>query len=105
MSSIEAATERKAINVGKPSQVLASWLLGKFNLKADETIMIGDRLDTDVNFGVRSGMCSALVLTGCASINDLKQLLIKNESNLNKDESQNMMPTLVFPHVGLMVQD
>ena len=105
MSSIEAATTRTAINVGKPSPVLASWLLEKFNLKADETMMVGDRLDTDVKFGVCSGMmCSALVLTGCASVSELKQLLIKNEGNIN-EESHNMMPTLIFPHVGLMANN
>jgi ribonucleotide monophosphatase NagD (HAD superfamily) len=50
----------------------------EFNLDVNETMMIGDRLDTDVKFGNCSGMkCSALVLTGCSTVNEVEDLFDK----------------------------
>ena len=62
--------------------------------------MIGDRLDTDVKFGNCSGMkCSALVLTGCTTVNEIKELIAKDDDN-----SLEMMPTIMFSHVGYIVE-
>jgi ribonucleotide monophosphatase NagD (HAD superfamily) len=33
--------------------------------------MIGDRLETDIRMGIESGMATALVLTGDATLDDL----------------------------------
>ncbi|EED94241.1 hypothetical protein THAPSDRAFT_261766, partial [Thalassiosira pseudonana CCMP1335] len=71
VSAIETASGRKAINVGKPSLVLAKWIMKEYGLKAAETIMVGDRLDTDIKFGNGGGMKSALVLTGCATTENI----------------------------------
>ncbi|KAL7540201.1 hypothetical protein ACHAXR_012864 [Thalassiosira sp. AJA248-18] len=99
VSSIEAASGRTAINVGKPSPVLASWIKEEYNLNRDETMMVGDRLDTDVTFGNTGGMkSSALVLTGCTTLKEIKELFRKEENK----ECQDMMPTIIFPHVGFM---
>ncbi|KAL3799716.1 hypothetical protein HJC23_010366 [Cyclotella cryptica] len=104
VSSVEVASGRTAINVGKPSPVLANWLMEEFNLNLDETMMIGDRLDTDVKFGNCSRMkCSALVLTGCTTVNEIEELMLRMEGDTNKEESREMIPTTIFPHVGYMV--
>ena len=61
-------------------------------------MMIGDRLDTDVKFGICSGMkCSALVLTGCTTVKELEELM--------KDKPLEMIPTVIFSHVGHMDND
>jgi ribonucleotide monophosphatase NagD (HAD superfamily) len=75
----------------------------EFNL--NETMMIGDRLDTDVKFGNCSGMkCSALVLTGFTTVNDVEDMIDKAvASGSNLEELSEMMPTLIFPHVGCMI--
>jgi ribonucleotide monophosphatase NagD (HAD superfamily) len=77
----------------------------EFNLDVNETMMIGDRFDTDVKFGNCSGMkCSALVLTGCTTVNDVEDMIDKAAvSASNVEELLEMMPTIIFPHVGCMV--
>jgi ribonucleotide monophosphatase NagD (HAD superfamily) len=39
---------------------------------AERTIMVGDRLETDVRMAVNAGMKSALVLTGDSKLTDLE---------------------------------
>lgn len=103
VSSVEAASGRAAINVGKPSPVLANWIMEEYSLNKDETMMIGDRLDTDVKFGNTSGMkSSALVMTGCTTANEIEQLVVEDGGNAGMEERQEMIPSVIFPHVGYM---
>jgi ribonucleotide monophosphatase NagD (HAD superfamily) len=78
----------------------------QYNLKADETIMIGDRLDTDVKFGNSGRMrSSALVLTGCTTVDEMEELVLHVQNGESGEERSDMIPTIIFPHVGLMVAD
>ena len=95
VSAVETASGRTAINVGKPSQTLSNLIMEVYGLNAEKTLMVGDRLDTDITFGNESGMKSALVLTGCTTASVLK------------DDARNseMIPSVIFPHVGFMFDD
>jgi NagD protein len=65
LAAIEASTGARAeAIVGKPSPHMAATLLERLALSADGTILIGDRLSTDVRMAHEAGMASALVLTG-----------------------------------------
>ena len=65
LAAIEASTGARAeAIVGKPSPHMAAALLDRLALPADDTIVIGDRLLTDVRMAREAGMASALVLTG-----------------------------------------
>eukprot|EP00984_Skeletonema_dohrnii_P013341 scaffold5503_cov112-Skeletonema_dohrnii-CCMP3373.AAC.3 len=96
--AVEMASGRTAINVGKPSSTLSELIMDVYGLKAEETLMVGDRLDTDITFGNDSGMKSALVLTGCATSSDIASVM-------KDDESSQMIPSVIFPHVGYMFDD
>jgi ribonucleotide monophosphatase NagD (HAD superfamily) len=61
---IEQATGRRPVVVGKPSAVLAEALTREHGLTAANTLMVGDRLDSDIAFGKNGGFRTALVLTG-----------------------------------------
>ena len=65
LAAIEASTGARAeAIVGKPSPHMAATLLDRLALPPDDTILVGDRLMTDVLMAREAGMASALVLTG-----------------------------------------
>ncbi len=72
LAAIEASTgERAEAIVGKPSPHMAAALLDRLALSASDTILVGDRLLTDVRMAHEAGMVSALVLTGATTVNSL----------------------------------
>ncbi|KAI0527800.1 4-nitrophenylphosphatase-like protein [Xylaria bambusicola] len=55
----------KPTALGKPSQAMMDAIEGKFRLDRARTCMVGDRLDTDIQFGIDGGLGGTLaVLTG-----------------------------------------
>ncbi|MES1911278.1 MAG: hypothetical protein MHM6MM_003731 [Cercozoa sp. M6MM] len=64
------ASDKRPINSGKPEKDFAVSVLEHFGVLASRTLMVGDRLDTDVLFGKHSGMRTALVLTGVCNQED-----------------------------------
>jgi NagD protein len=65
LAAIEASTGTTAeAVVGKPSRHMAETLLERISLAPADTVLVGDRLLTDVRMAHEAGMASALVLTG-----------------------------------------
>lgn len=65
MAFIEASTGRRPdLIVGKPHGGIVEAALQRTGLTADEMAMVGDRLYTDVETGLRHGMTAILVLSG-----------------------------------------
>ena len=65
MAFIEASTGRRPdLIVGKPHTGIVEAVLRRTGLKANELAMVGDRLYTDIETGLRSGMLSILVMSG-----------------------------------------
>ncbi len=69
IAAIEACTNTpvEAV-VGKPSNYMAEAILGLLNLPAEQCLMTGDRLETDVLMGLDAGMAAALTLTGATDL-------------------------------------
>ena len=74
ISAIETASGRKAICVGKPSKELGNNIITKFNLNPSKTIMIGDRIDSDLYFGKNAGFKTCIVLSGVTDLEMLQEL-------------------------------
>lgn len=56
---------KEPLALGKPSQAMMDAIGGKFKLDRAKTCMVGDRLDTDIKFGIEGGLGGTLaVLTG-----------------------------------------
>ena len=56
---------QEPLALGKPSQAMMDAIEGKFQLDRKKTCMVGDRLNTDILFGVEGGLGGTLgVLTG-----------------------------------------
>jgi NagD protein len=53
--------------VGKPSPFMTDAILSLLELPPTECIIIGDRLETDIQMGINAGMASALTLTGATT--------------------------------------
>ena len=65
IAAIEACTgARVEAVVGKPSRHMIQAILALLDLPAERCIITGDRLETDVQMGLSSGMAAALTLTG-----------------------------------------
>lgn len=73
ISSVPLAnmTGTKPLSLGKPSQAMMDAIEGKFQLDRERTCMVGDRLDTDIKFGVEGKLGGTLaVLTGVSKKED-----------------------------------
>jgi len=58
-------TGQKPLALGKPSQAMMDAIEGKFNFDRKRACMVGDRLDTDIKFGLEGKLGGTLaVLTG-----------------------------------------
>lgn len=65
MAPLINASGQKPLELGKPSQAMLDAVEGKFQLDRARTCMIGDRLNTDIKFGVDGKLGGTLhVLTG-----------------------------------------
>ena len=62
---IEASTGRRPdLIIGKPYVGIVEAALERTGLRADQLAMVGDRLYTDIETGLRHGMTAILVMTG-----------------------------------------
>ncbi len=65
LAAMEAVAGREPDAIlGKPSSVAAAAAMDRLNADPTKTLVVGDRLDTDIALGNRAGMETALVLTG-----------------------------------------
>ncbi len=64
ISPIELSTEKSAYFVGKPNPLMMRIALKKLGMTREETIIIGDRMDTDIVAGIEAEIDTCLVLSG-----------------------------------------
>jgi NagD protein len=70
---IEKATGKAPFYVGKPNPFMMRSALNYLDVHSEDTVMIGDRMDTDIVAGVESGMRTILVLTGVTRQEDIER--------------------------------
>ena len=71
VAALAAASGRSPIVIGKPETPMLETAMTKMGVRPEETVMLGDRLDTDMLAGERAGMSTVLVLTGVSTREDL----------------------------------
>src|SRR5438105_2363510 len=71
VSLLEAASGVKAFSVGKPSPVMLRAARKELGLTTDQTVVIGDTMETDILGGVQLGFKTVLVLSGGTRREDL----------------------------------
>ena len=91
ISALEKRTHRKLEkHFGKPSEVMMNEIKEKLGNDLSKTLLIGDRLETDIAMGNSFGLDTALVLTG-----------VKNFPNGNQD----IKPTYFLDSVFDLIQN
>jgi NagD protein len=68
---LEAAAGVRAFSVGKPSPVMLRAARKELGLTTDQTVVIGDTMETDILGGVQLGFKTILVLSGGTQREDL----------------------------------
>jgi NagD protein len=61
---ITKATRREPYFVGKPNPMMFRSAMNRIEAHSESTVMVGDRMDTDVVAGIEAGLDTILVLSG-----------------------------------------
>lgn len=105
VSAIATASSRQPVVLGKPNNMLLDLIIENYHLNRASTLMIGDRIDTDILFGKAGGLGTLLVLSGvthevrCISFPDL--IIQKNDLasiEVNPDYIANSIAELLHDH-------
>ena len=70
---ITRATGAQPYFVGKPNPMMFRSAMNRMEAHSETTIMIGDRMDTDVVAGIEAGLDTILVLTGSTRREDIER--------------------------------
>jgi NagD protein len=73
LAAIQTASGMKPYIVGKPNSLMMTIATKQLGVHADDTMMIGDRMDTDIVGGLEAGMKTCLVLSGVTSASEIEQ--------------------------------
>ncbi|NMA20349.1 MAG: HAD family hydrolase [Lentisphaerae bacterium] len=71
VAPIEMATRCKAYFLGKPNPLMMRIALKKLQCRPEETVIVGDRMDTDIIAGIESELETVLVFSGVTRKEDL----------------------------------
>lgn len=83
VAALVASTGVQPTIVGKPSPVMIQTCLDAMRITADQAVVVGDRLDTDILSGERAGARTVLVLTGVSTVAEV--------------EATGIVPNLIVP--------
>jgi NagD protein len=83
IAPIELATGKSAYFVGKPNPLMMRNALKKIGCSREESIIIGDRMDTDIIAGIESEIDTCLVLSGISTQNSIDQFPYRPKYVLN----------------------
>jgi NagD protein len=70
---ISTATGQKPYFVGKPNPLMMRSALNRIDAHSETTVMVGDRMDTDIISGLEAGLRTILVSTGSTRPEDVQR--------------------------------
>jgi NagD protein len=88
---ISKATGVQPYFIGKPNPLMMREALDTLDAHSETTVMVGDRMDTDVISGSEAGMRTILVLTGITSTGEIDRYPFR--------------PTRVVPSIADLIDD
>lgn len=100
-AAIEACTGTSCqVNFGKPSPVMLTEALAGLDVDVADCVMVGDRLQTDIQMALDTGMQSACVLTGEASAADIAALDEARRPTYVLDRVDRLVPARYWEQLG-----
>jgi 4-nitrophenyl phosphatase len=90
IKAVETASNQTPTIIGKPNKLLYEMAFEKLQLPTEDVLVVGDRIETDIEAAKRMGCPSALVLSGVTTRNAAKlskvqpDIISKNLSSLLK---------------------
>ncbi|NLF95006.1 MAG: HAD family hydrolase [Oligosphaeraceae bacterium] len=90
VAPIEMAAGCKAYFLGKPNPLMMRIALKKLKTAPEDTVIVGDRMDTDIISGIESELETVLVFSGVTAPEELKQF--------------GYAPTFALPGVGAIAR-
>lgn len=69
---IQNATGRAPVYIGKPEPMMIRIVMERFGYSPEQTLVVGDRVYTDIAAGVRAGVTTIGVLSGEATVADFQ---------------------------------
>ena len=69
---ISTATGRQPYFIGKPNPLMMRSALNRLEAHSETTVMVGDRMDTDIISGLEAGLRTILVATGATERGDVQ---------------------------------
>lgn len=77
VAAVQACAGVAPVVVGKPGPVLIDMALDMMQAPREQTVVLGDRLDTDIAGAAAAGMDSIMVLTGISTRDEIKTSPVK----------------------------
>ncbi|MDN6555456.1 MAG: HAD-IIA family hydrolase [Acidipropionibacterium acidipropionici] len=105
-AAIEACTGTTCqVNFGKPSPVMLTAALAGLDVDVAHCVMVGDRLATDIQMALDTGMGSACVLTGEATADDIRALDAAHRPTWVLDRIDKLIPASAWTELGWTEND
>lgn len=77
VASLQWALNMEPLLIGKPSSFLLEMILNYYKVSKNQAVIVGDRLDTDIEMGKKTGIKTILVLTGVTGERELESSTLK----------------------------
>ncbi|MBN3300517.1 pyridoxal phosphate phosphatase [Amia ocellicauda] len=94
-AALETATNRKATVIGKPSKFMFDCIATQFEVDPSQSLMVGDRLETDILFGANCGLATMLTLTGVSKLEEAEEYV-----NSADPEKRDLVPDYVVDSIA-----
>jgi NagD protein len=91
IAPIQLASGQKPYFIGKPNPLMMRHALKRLGCCREDTVIVGDRMDTDIRAGIESEIETVLVLSGVTRPEDLAQFAYRPDYVL--DSIADVVPT------------
>ncbi len=105
-AAIEACTGTTCrVSLGKPSPIMLHEAMAGLDVDLADAVMVGDRLQTDIQMALDTGMTSALVLTGEATADDVRARVPGQRPSYVLDRVDRLIPAQIWDELGWTERD